>query len=121
MKENISAFWYCNKSIFCDVLIFLIVTCTILYYSKITIPVFSIIVAVLMWIVVITTHKYREFIRGTNDPQSQDLGFEKEVLDMWYEIEPTWAKDTATIISFFVSGLAFLAIAIIKYNIFSMP
>lgn len=119
MKDNISVFWRCNKTIFGDVLMFLIITCTVLYYIKITIPFFSIIVAVLLWAVVILTHRYREVIRGMSDSKSQDLGFEKEVLDMWYEIEPTWAKDIAVVISFLVSGLAFLITAIIKYNLFS--
>lgn len=119
MKDDMLVFWRCNKTIFGDVLIFLIVACTILYYIKITVPVFSIVVAVLLWIIVIMTHRCREFIRGMSDSQSRDMGFEKEVLNMWYEIEPTWAKDTAAVISFLISGLAFLVIAVIKYNLFS--
>lgn len=121
MKDDISVLWHCNKSIFGHVLVFSIAASAVLYSISIPIPVFSIIAALIMWYIAVTTAHYREVMGERNHSQLQNSRIEKEVLDMWYEIEPTWAKDAVPMVSFLISGFAFLMVAVIKYNLFSVP
>jgi len=111
MKDDISVFWRCNKTIFASALIFSIVVCAVLFSLDIPIRALLIVGVALMWFVAVTTSKYRNGVLQTDDTHSPNVE-----LEIWQDIEPTWATDAAVVISVIIFCGTFFCAVYFKYK-----
>lgn len=111
MKDDILVFWHCNKKILGSALIFSIVACAVLFSLDIPIRALLIVGVLLMWFVAVTTAKHQNGALQTDDTRSSNVE-----LEIWQDIEPTWATDAAAVISVIIFWGTFFCATYFKYK-----
>ncbi len=111
MKDDISVFWRCNRKVFVHVTIFSVCACAALFFFDISIRALLILGVVLMWFVAVTIAKYRYEPTAVNNSQSSDVE-----LEIWQDLEPTWATNVVVVISVLIFWLVFFGAVYIKYK-----
>lgn len=92
MKDDLTAFWYCNRKIFRDATGFSVVFWMVVLSVNVpNIALVLIAVIMILFIAAVCSQK----------AQTNTVGDEikKEIFDMWHELEPRWSLDAAGVIS----------------------
>jgi len=113
MKDDISVFWRCNKRIFVHVAMFSVGVWTVLFLFNISIPTVLIVGVVLMWFVAVTTAKHRQGTAQGNNSHLPDVE-----LEIWQDLEPTWATNAVAVISVLIFWTIFFGALFVKYKFF---